>query len=198
VRHDLARLPVFGLLFLLCGEFTPFAVLIFPTIVPYPCRIPAQVEKLQKRAEERRAAAFADLRSIPLADGEGGKRAALEVRHAVRSLGLVGGLWDRAGVMPPLGILHGRVARTLGGLAEDDALLVAAGGEPALEDAEVRLACVERGADVLGKTDKELRTALAAWLRLTGGKDPEDSIARMTRLLMVPSGDWQRKLEMEA
>jgi hypothetical protein len=45
-RHDLGVLLPFGLLFLVCGEFTPLIVLAIGTaIVPYPCRIPQQVKK---------------------------------------------------------------------------------------------------------------------------------------------------------
>ncbi|KAJ4416722.1 hypothetical protein N0V85_002167 [Neurospora sp. IMI 360204] len=61
VKHDLNKLPVFGLLLLVCGEFTPFVVLAVPTIVPYTCRIPKQVDKILKRIEEKRAAALDEL-----------------------------------------------------------------------------------------------------------------------------------------
>ncbi|KAK3487140.1 hypothetical protein B0T13DRAFT_442107 [Neurospora crassa] len=61
VKHDLNKLPIFGLLLLVCGEFTPFVVLAVPTIVPYTCRIPKQVDKILKRIEERRAAALDEL-----------------------------------------------------------------------------------------------------------------------------------------
>ncbi|KXJ90752.1 hypothetical protein Micbo1qcDRAFT_164406, partial [Microdochium bolleyi] len=39
-RHDLRRLPVFGLIILVCGEFTPLVVVLFPRLTPYTCRIP--------------------------------------------------------------------------------------------------------------------------------------------------------------
>ena len=39
---------------LICGEFTPLVVLAVPTIVPYTCRIPKQVDKILKRIETKR------------------------------------------------------------------------------------------------------------------------------------------------
>lgn len=43
VRHDLQRLPLFAVILLVCGELTPFIILLFPSLSPYTCRIPAQV-----------------------------------------------------------------------------------------------------------------------------------------------------------
>ncbi|KAK7736626.1 hypothetical protein SLS53_006829 [Cytospora paraplurivora] len=60
--HDVRRLPVFALVLLVCGEFTPLIVLALPRVVPITCRIPQQVEKLRRGAEERRGASFDALR----------------------------------------------------------------------------------------------------------------------------------------
>lgn len=60
-RHDVRRLPVFALLLLICGEFTPLVVLAMPAVVPITCRIPRQVEKLRRKAEERRGFSFESL-----------------------------------------------------------------------------------------------------------------------------------------
>ncbi|KAK3400557.1 hypothetical protein B0T20DRAFT_348916 [Sordaria brevicollis] len=57
VKHDLQKLPIFALLLLITGEFTPFVVLAVPTIVPYTCRIPKQVDKILRKVEDRRAQA---------------------------------------------------------------------------------------------------------------------------------------------
>ncbi|KUI72331.1 hypothetical protein VM1G_11806 [Cytospora mali] len=56
--HDVRRLPVFALMLLVCGEFTPLVVLAVPGVVPITCRIPQQVEKLRRKAEDRRGASF--------------------------------------------------------------------------------------------------------------------------------------------
>ncbi|KUI62746.1 hypothetical protein VP1G_09860 [Cytospora mali] len=47
---------------LVCGEFTPLVVLAVPGVVPITCRIPQQVEKLRRKAEDRRGASFERLR----------------------------------------------------------------------------------------------------------------------------------------
>jgi hypothetical protein len=45
-NHDLKKLIPFGLVFAICGEFTPLVVLALGTaVVPYTCRIPQQVKK---------------------------------------------------------------------------------------------------------------------------------------------------------
>jgi hypothetical protein len=47
--HDLGKLLPFGLVFLICGEFTPLVVLALGSrVVPYTCRIPRQQEKDRK------------------------------------------------------------------------------------------------------------------------------------------------------
>ena len=61
VKHDLNKLPIFALLLLICGEFTPLMVLLVPTIVPYTCRIPKQVDKILKRVEDQREKALDEL-----------------------------------------------------------------------------------------------------------------------------------------
>lgn len=61
IKHDFQKLPIFALMLLICGEFTPFVVLAVPTIVPYTCRIPKQVDKILKRVEDRRAQALDSL-----------------------------------------------------------------------------------------------------------------------------------------
>jgi len=180
--HDIRRLPVFGLLLLLCGEFTPLAVLLLPRAVPLTCRIPRQVDGLYRRAEARRAAALAGP-----APAVGTGAAAVRV---ARSLGVVGALWDRAGGVPAV-LARRRVAAELARLAADDALLLRAGGAAALGADEVRLACAERGVDVLGRGDEELRRALALWLLRTRGGEAEDSVRRMEALLLIKDAEWK-------
>lgn len=59
--HDVRRLPLFALMLVICGEFTPLVVLTLPSLVPYTCRIPRQVEKLRAKTEERRRRSTARL-----------------------------------------------------------------------------------------------------------------------------------------
>ena len=51
-------------------------------------------------------------------------------------------------------------ASSMGGLACRD------GGSQALDGQELRRACVERGIDVLGKSEAEIRRALALWYKM--------------------------------
>lgn len=52
--HDLKKLLPFGLVFLICGEFTPLVIPLLGTIVvPYTCRIPKQVQQNLQKALTR-------------------------------------------------------------------------------------------------------------------------------------------------
>ncbi|KAF3763666.1 hypothetical protein M406DRAFT_341124 [Cryphonectria parasitica EP155] len=176
-RHDVRRLPLFALVLLVCGELTPFIVLGFPGVVPLTCRIPRQVELLRRRAETRRATSAARLHDEEEGeeeeDEEKVRSAALDparaASHIARSLGLVSPLWDRL-ALPDAAVaflarrrLHGHLAF----LAEDDALLAQAGGAAVLEGEEVRLACEDRGLDVLGRDVEDAREDLRQWLAVT-------------------------------
>ncbi|EPE02370.1 letm1-like protein [Ophiostoma piceae UAMH 11346] len=183
--HDMRRLPLFGLLLLICGEFTPFVVMVFPHVVPYPCRIPKQVESLRRADEKRRSQAF---------DGAGAAETETNVLIS-RSLGLAP-IQDRLGLLSAVPSLAVRVAdRRVRFLAEDDALLRAAGGVAALETEEVVLACTDRGLDVLGKDEAELRPLLTRWLEYTKvehSAEPTDKYVhdRITTLLTRRPDAW--------
>ncbi|KAK3290678.1 uncharacterized protein B0H64DRAFT_411846 [Chaetomium fimeti] len=86
-----------------------------------------------------------------------------------------------------------RVRRRLEFLKVDDALLVAAGGASVLEEEELRLACTDRGVDVLGRGEGELRQVLERWLRLTDaqrlGEERREEAVR--RLLLLKDTEWQ-------
>lgn len=173
-RYDVRRLPLFALLLLVCGEFTPLVVMAMPKLVPYTCRIPRQVETLQRKAEERRAASLKKLDQIrEKTEGEGAKAPlsdAATAAHIARSLNLISPLWDRLGVPDAtLALLstQRKVQRHLDHLKEDDALLVQAGGVDALEDEEVVLACVDRAIGTVGRSSEELRKELRSWLQYT-------------------------------
>ncbi|CAK7208971.1 hypothetical protein SCUCBS95973_000293 [Sporothrix curviconia] len=169
--HDMRRLPLFGLLLLICGEFTPFVVLVFPHVVPYTCRIPKQVLKLRTKVEERREAAFRDYEAALAAAKEAGDAGPSDAASSLlvsRSLGLVAPFWDRIGLLSAApGFAHSAVERRLAFLTEDDALLRRAGGAAALEPDEVVLASADRGMNVIGQDEDRLRKQLAKWLALT-------------------------------
>lgn len=152
--HDLKRLPLFALILLVCGELTPLVVLAVPSAVPLTCRIPAQVEKLLRKREKVRQEGRKLAASFEGEGFEGGVDMAV-----AKVLGVPLDWWA-------LG-LPGRVERRLGWLGEDDRLLGEGGGVGGLVGEEVRLACVDRGVDVLGRGEEELRGVLGEWLRLT-------------------------------
>lgn len=57
-RRDVGKLPLFGLLVLVFGEWLPLLVPFIPNAVPGTCRIPKQLRGMQEKAEERRRRSF--------------------------------------------------------------------------------------------------------------------------------------------
>ncbi|KAK4100384.1 hypothetical protein N658DRAFT_507899 [Parathielavia hyrcaniae] len=214
VRHDLRRLPLFALMLLVCGEFTPLVVLALPGAVPLPCRIPRQVEKLLAREEGRRVvwrdivAAEVGAISPGVGGGEGKNnnnmvaRDGLKLRGttaaAGRGLAMVLGL-SAAWRWMPGAVVGMAVEKRLRFLAVDDALLVQAGGAAALVPEEVRLTCAARGIDVLGRGDEELRGVLGRWLRLTDARrlGEEGRRTAVAVLLGVEDRKWNDGWERE-
>ncbi|KAH7042759.1 hypothetical protein B0J12DRAFT_672950 [Macrophomina phaseolina] len=60
-RYDMRRVPVFGVLFLIIGEWLPLVAVFVTSLVPVPCRIPKQIEKEERRRDGQRSAARAAL-----------------------------------------------------------------------------------------------------------------------------------------
>ncbi|KAF1844067.1 uncharacterized protein K460DRAFT_288814 [Cucurbitaria berberidis CBS 394.84] len=69
-------------------------------------------------------------------------------------------IFDWLYLTPPKWLLQRNVGQRLGYLWKDDALIERDGGWAALNKVEVERACVERGINVLGKREDELRKAL--------------------------------------
>lgn len=163
--HDARRLPIFALILLICGELTPFVVLALPRAVPFTCRIPRQVESLQRKTEKRRSDSFARLAMLQETQQQLGK--STTTAHIARSLNICSPLWDRLGVpdaVLSLFTAH-KVRAHVAFLEEDTRLLRQAGGVHALEDAEIVLACVDRGINVLGMEVPQLRSRLQDWMK---------------------------------
>lgn len=205
-RHDLVRIPLFALVVCVFGEFTPLVVLVLSDVVPRTCKIPRQVAAARERAERRRSVSF---RSAALgapgaasvsaaaragAEAGGGRSPAEEVAglgreqvlHVGRSLGLFGRWWDRVGLGPPGGLVRGRVRRWVEYLDLDDLLIRRDGGVEAMEVEEVRFALEERGLDVLGKNDGQLKGLLKSWLR-------ERERVPVMRLLLTRPSVWAKE-----
>lgn len=53
-RHDILRVPLFGILFLIVGEWLPVVAVFMTNLMPITCRIPKQIEKEERKHEEQR------------------------------------------------------------------------------------------------------------------------------------------------
>jgi len=183
------RIPIFGVLFLILGEWLPLVAIFFTPLLPYTCRIPKQVEGERRVLERRRRASFAAVTDgvvdtgldIP-GKGAGGLNKS-QLLHISRSLGLHGRVWDLSGgFLPPVLLVREKVKRRLAYLEQDDALLRRDGGVETLRDEEVMIACEERGIDVLGQDVETLRDLLRHWV---DGWTEEGSA--LSRLLTRPA-----------
>ncbi|KFA66395.1 hypothetical protein S40285_01332 [Stachybotrys chlorohalonatus IBT 40285] len=190
VRHDLLRLPLFGLMLIVIGEFTALVVLYVDGVVPYTCRIPRQIFKALERAEQRRKTAFEELEArYPHGVLSPQITQAVGRKHVLRSLDLPGTMWDRIGFYPP-GMWHIKGNLRMAFLEGDDKNILEDGGPLGMEYEEVRTACAERGVDILGKSETELRSLLGDWLRLTAAEDITERRRRMAVLLLTRTTHW--------
>lgn len=186
-RQDILRLPAFALILLVFGEWTPLLVMWLTPVVPEACRIPNQnkkdVEKIEKRRRERmRRLAMDAARLIQQDRRPGTGQSAAPMRSPrtmdvkeVESLDLFNLLnisskldahskfWDWLFITPPKATLRRAVQKKLAYLKKDDALIERDGGWQGLGIDELRRACIERGIDVLGKNETDLRKGLADW-----------------------------------
>jgi len=92
----------------------------------------------------------------------------MQLLHISWSLGLSSSVWDwLGGRLPglPTFILRKKVQRRVEYLELDDTLIEKAGGMKDMDVEEVRMALVERGVDVLGKGESQLKGDLTSWLR---------------------------------
>lgn len=193
-NHDIGKLPFFGLLVALFGEWLPLLVPFIPGAVPGTCRIPKQIQGMRAKAEERRRISFRrgiseptkdqmpDLSAVPepLAKVEwpsSQKEYAAHLLQRLRddqlfhiscTLNLHNRLWDRLldriQMPPPSALLRRGLSKRLAYLASDDKLLDRDGGASTLSSDELNIACEERGLDVLGKREDTLRQDLSWWL----------------------------------
>lgn len=185
VKHDMLRLPFFGLMLVVIGEFTALVVLYVDGVVPYTCRIPKQVGNNLQQAQERRRLAFNELDARhPQGVLSTSLNAGIARNHVLRSLHISGNMWDKLGFVPP-GMWQIKGNLRMAFLEGDDKNLVEDGGVMGLEADELRIACTERGIDVLGRSDNDLRKWLGDWLRLTAAEDVTERRQRMTTLLLT-------------
>lgn len=153
-RHDRNLLAPFGLLLLVCGELTPFVVLLLPRMVPYTCRIPRQVAKLERGHDEGRRGEVERL-----AGGVTTTAGTEEMMVVARMPG-----WARVvGRMVP-GLVRSRAMKRVREVMADDEALRPEGAVEALVGEEVKLAAMERGLLVGRVAEDVLRARLRAWV----------------------------------
>lgn len=188
--RDIGKLPFFGVLVLLFGEWLPLLVPFIPNRVPGTCRIPKQVRGMREKSEARRQWSF---RSGTAEEPEAGQVAVeggrwrmtdyKSVREVLKNLGprqlmhlscvlnQHSSVWDRLQLSPPATLVRRGVCARVQYLALDDYLLVESGGPEGLVGDEVVIACEERGIDVLGKPEEKLRAELKAWISKQQGDE---------------------------
>lgn len=190
-KHDIMRLPVFGLVALACGEFTPLIVVLFSNIVPWTCRIPKQILKDRQTLEKRRAISFTNL-TVPPPETPGTEfLVRQQLIHISWSLGLSSSMWDwLGGQYPglPTSLLRRRVERRTHYLEIDDELIRKDGGVGEMSEEEVQMACVQRGIDVVGRPDNDMRDDLESWLS-SSEKIPIEHLL-LTKYVLYQELDW--------
>lgn len=167
---------------MICGEFTPLVVVFVSGVVPRTCYIPKQIESQRAKAEKRRKESF---RKGTVAEGKDIPRTVEEldrsqVLHVGASLGLYRSIWDKigSGIWPPIPLLRSRIRREAEYLGLDDMAIERDGGVRGMDLEEVKIALEERGLDVLGKNDEQLKQCLEEWL---GAKEKESILGKMVR-----------------
>ncbi|EUC46360.1 hypothetical protein COCMIDRAFT_25574 [Bipolaris oryzae ATCC 44560] len=184
-RRDVLRLPVFGVLVLVLGEWLPVVVLYLTPVIPEVCRIPRQVERTLRKKEDKRqdrlrkigleamrlvgrdrpaTTVSADAASSAVAGtkGKSWKDMSLyELCVSAAKLDVYPAVFDWVPLAPPKFWMQRNVRRKLEYLETDYKLIERDGGIGGLNAEEVKRACVERGVKVLGRKEEELRRALA-------------------------------------
>jgi len=176
-RANMARVPIFALMFVIFGEWLPLIVVFCTPVVPPVCRIPGQVEKARTKLEKRRQLSFRGAvdEFIPSPNAVDEKTAKVEgmgrgmLQHIGRSLDLHVGVWDYFArlplPLPPTGLVRRQVKAGLAYLEMDDKMMARDGGAEGLTTEEVRISCQERGFDTSNVEVGELRETLRTWLK---------------------------------
>jgi hypothetical protein len=177
--RDIRKIPLFIVIVMITGEFSPLILPFLGGLVPGPCRMPSQVIRIRKRLQARRRDL---LESLPPQAPESGVMGGLDtldraqLRLVSASLGLYSRHWDRLEPIhfPPKFWLKRSIRKSVAYLDMDDMLLERSGGVVQLEVEEIKIALVERGMDVEGKTNSELRMNLWCWMT-----SPKGSIQKL-------------------
>lgn len=179
-KSDVNKLPLFVLVWLVCGEFTPLVVIFVSGLVPRVIWIPKQVQKAREKAETRRKLAREESAvhitgptKLFIIDEMVEPNRTNTYRYYARSMGLYPGLWDRLPpAVIPTSLVKNRVQNRIEYLEIDDLAIAMDGGERRMNAQEITWACEDRGIDALGKEERQLRTDLKAWLETRRGSEP--------------------------
>ncbi|KAI9773422.1 MAG: hypothetical protein M1840_007638 [Geoglossum simile] len=170
--HDIKRVPIFGIILIIFGEFTPLVALLVSGVVPWTCRVPKHIHKDRVKLENRREESFRNLTDPPPTVIS----ASLESFSRKQLLHIS---------LPPKALLRWRIRKRVFYLELDDYLIGKDGGVRAMSLEEVRMALVERGIDILGKTE-QLRSLLRLWLQTR-------STTPITTLCLTRQSVWATK-----
>ncbi|KAK7530019.1 hypothetical protein IWX49DRAFT_385033 [Phyllosticta citricarpa] len=207
-RHDVNRLPIFAIVLLVFGEFTPLVAPFLVGVMPKTCRPPQTEEGLARRAEIQRQIAeqrwnevvdsvprnlkpliqkdpyqlFEKLRTIAGPDEEGAVLATRVANTLSFKLACMYDLYtkpmfklrEKTTHWGPLSQAiatriffkreHRRHSQYYTYLIRDSELLLRDGEIHQLSSRELRIACMERGINVLDRSDAEARNDLMKWL----------------------------------
>jgi hypothetical protein len=173
---------------LVFDELTVLIAYYIDGIMPYTCRLPEQIQKTRRKAEERRKDAQQHL-EWKYPDGVTSATAPVARSHVLQSLHLISTLWDKVGFVPP-GLWGMKGRPRVAYLEADDQLLRQSGIEN-LSEEELVIACTERGIAVLAeggeayRSSDDMRVSLQKWLDLIDAPEAIERRKRMAMLLMT-------------
>ncbi|KAL9099979.1 MAG: hypothetical protein Q9163_004588 [Psora crenata] len=190
VRSDISRIPLFGIVFCIFGEFTPLLVTFLSPVVPKTLWLPGQWEKARAKAKKRREDVSSgagtvgggpyrplseqEVESLDVSDADSVQR----LRAMARWMDAYPKLWDTLfGSMLPVSVVKGRLRRKIRECQLDDFAIERDGGVAPLSMEELKIACDIRGLDVLEMEEHHMRRELNNWLE-EGRKSRNEAIGK--------------------
>ncbi|KAK4179366.1 hypothetical protein QBC36DRAFT_160210, partial [Triangularia setosa] len=164
LKHDLGRLIPLSLIILICAEMTPVVILWAPNLklTPLTCRMPREVEAIRQRDREMKKEA--KLNHQQQQQRKTNRQSDEGDLATVGELLRVGKPRFVPSFLYPFAFRKAKADKKLAWILADDAMLQQGGGQKELVFEEVKLAAEERGIDVLGRDEEELRGVLQRWL----------------------------------
>lgn len=192
--QDIRKVIPFGLLFMICGEFTPLVVIVFRGLVPRTLWIPQQVETARKKNEEMRYRAMEEF-AIKNKEFETSPDEPNSHNYMGAILGCYPHWWDRLPIPATYFIRRRLEARSLEILLDNYALVRDGGPDAIKGEEELRRALETRGEDVLGKSEDEMRDRLAEMLRDFGAEWKTQEELRLSLARRLGIGEKVKELD---